>query len=185
MTNSPQDDFQARLNRINTAHQDAAEERQQHRQDKAGLLGHDSRARYVLALLGALVSGVLVLFIVRYVRMQLIGDLNTSSVSSILTDLAISLAVSWAIRNALQLKDPEYNAAQSIGVTLMAFGMHNLAFWAPGPMAALLSPTWVYHQQQNGVPNSLLVAGQYIPLTWGAPAHDPAEPELPAVVYRN
>lgn len=176
------ENFQNRLNRIAERHH-AAQRNRSGAQRGSGALGKGSRGRYALSLFGALVSGFLTVGLVRYVRFHLTGDGTVSDVTAFLMDAGISIVACIAIKEMFKLHEPEFKAAQGIGVLLMVMGMHNLVFWAPEGMATVFSASWVAKQRQDTLPNSLWLGVQYLEL--GPKTSPRSEPDLPAVVYRN
>lgn len=176
------ENFQERLNRIADRHETAQSARAGKR-PRSGALGKGSRGRYAMSLFGALVSGILTVALVRYVRFHLTGENDVSDIMAFLMDVGISIVACIAIKEMFKLHDPEFKAAQGIGVVLMVMGMHNLVFWAPDAMATVFSPAWVKEQREDATPNSLWLVVQYVEI--GPKQTISAPPELPAVVRRN
>ncbi|MBT8152395.1 hypothetical protein KMP13_00475 [Epibacterium ulvae] len=176
------EEFQNRVNRISARHETEQTLRPSRRR-RSGALGKGSRGRYAFSLFGALASGFLTVILVRYVRFHLTGEGNVADVMAFLLDAGISIMACIAIKEMFKLHEPEFKAAQGIGVFAMVMGMHNLVFWAPQAMETLFSPTWVKEQRQDTTPNSLWVGVQYIRI--GPEQQTVTAPEQPAVVYRN
>ncbi len=176
------ENFQERLNRIADRHETARGVRSG-RRPRSGALGKGSRGRYAISLFGALASGILTVALVRYVRFHLTGENEVTDAIAFLMDAGISIVACIAIKEMFKLHEPEFKAAQGIGVVLMVMGMHNLVFWAPDAMETVFSPAWVQEQREDATPNSLWLVVQYIEIGPKPPVGE--TPELPAVVYRN
>ncbi|MQY41492.1 hypothetical protein GG681_02470 [Epibacterium sp. SM1969] len=155
----------------------------QAKRPKSGALSKGSRGLYALSLIGALLSGILTVALVRYVRFHLTGEGEIGGPVAFLMDAGIAIVACLAIKEIFKLHDAEFKAAQGVGVFLMVMMMHNLAFWAPRMMSAAFSPAWVFQQQQDTVPNSIWIMVQYVEIG----PKKPVTPEqtVPQVVYRN
>ncbi|WP_424977496.1 hypothetical protein [Leisingera sp. S232] len=170
--------FQERLCRISSEHQ-----RQQGlKPARPGRLARTvENSGYPIRLLLAVASGLLSVLLARYIRFHLVGVPEGQALFGLGTDLVLALASCWAVTQFFKFDAAEFKAAQAIGVTVMAFCMHNLAHWVPVPMETLFSKDWVVQQQKLAPPNSLYVFG----FTFQIGEPEPSAAAKPPVVYRN
>lgn len=174
-TNFSDKNFQDRIARIE--HNKPKIERRKSLRTKAREKGRN--ALYPLSFVGAFLLGMIIVFIVRFVRFQMSSPEAYTGDVFVLDALFAGMGV-WVFAMMFKLKDPLLKSAQGFGTTAMLVLMHNLAFWAPQSMALLFSPHWVEAQVEWAEPNSIRVMDHYIPF------RDPDSGNaLPKVTYRS
>lgn len=123
-------------------------------------------ALYPLSLLGAFGLGLLAVALGFYARFQLMA--GQAQLEDADLEMAVSggigLVLSFVLAQMFRLTSKEHKAMQAAGVFVMVCGFHNLAHWAPGPMATLLSPDWVAQVRAEAPVNSARFRGVYFPL---------------------
>jgi hypothetical protein len=121
---------------------------------------------YPASLVAAFVIGMIAVAIGNYARFHLAGaqsPLPDADLEMALTGF-VGLCVSFALSQMFRITSKSHKAMQGAGVFLMVCTFHNLAFWAPKPMAALFSPLYVLQTAFAAEPNSFLFRGVYIPI---------------------
>jgi hypothetical protein len=121
---------------------------------------------YPLSLLGAFGLGLLAVALGRYARFHLAGaqaQLEDADLEMALTG-GIGIMLSFVLAQMFRLTSKEHKGLQAAGVFAMVCAFHNLAHWAPGPMAMAFSPDWVAAVQAEAPPNSAKFRGVYFPL---------------------
>ena len=160
-----QDDFQARLARINTGQTTVANNVQVPKRREYVQLtrGQEIRenAKYPLSIVGAFFLGGLAILIGRYARFHLMGvdvvgaDLMTST----MIDLGFAAGIAFVIRSALDFEEPVHLDAKSMGITATVATMHNAVHADPGLWATVFSEEWVSTVTTITQPNSIYFGG--------------------------
>ncbi len=136
--------------------------------------------RYPLAFVRAFLIGAFAVFVSRYARFHLAdGSLVGEDADLVmLIDGFIATAAAFAIKEVFRIKGREFAPAQTAGVVMMVVSMHNLAHWAPTPMALIFSPEWVAEVQVYTLPNSILFRGvSFVIGDTGS-----SEPQMPTIL---
>lgn len=123
-------------------------------------------AAYPLSLIGAFVLGLVAVALSFYARFQVMqGEVHLDDPG---LEMALSgglgIALSFVLAQMFRLTSKEHKGMQSAGVFVMVCALHNLAHWAPGPMAVVFSSEWVQRVQTDSPPNSARLGGGYFPL---------------------
>jgi hypothetical protein len=176
-----QTNFQDRIQRITTEKEQAKTAfGAQNRTSKTHQFLNN--AKYPLSICAAALSGLVAVFLVRYVRFQLMGpEVSSSGIAVFLFDAVFAIAGCLAIKELFRMHSPEFKSAQGLGIFIMVISMHNFAFWAPDFMSSAFSRDWVSAQKENATPNSIFLGGTYIPLG----QKSQSQPNLPRVTYAN
>ncbi len=173
-----QDDFQERLNRIHAqaqqgARQGAAAANTISRRPQSASREIAGNLAYPLSLAGAFVLGLLSVVLARYIRFHLADGAAGEQTTDI--DLAITaglgMAASFVLAQVFRLSSKEHTGLQAVGVFIGICTFHNLAHWAPAPMATVFSPEYVAALTETTPPNSAIFRGMVFNLV---------EPGLPA-----
>ena len=156
-----QKSFQDRVARINQRAEEAASKAPPPRTDSIW-----KRLGYPASFLGAFLLGVLVVFLTRYIQLQMAGvpdprQINTQDF------VGIGLASMAGIVISLFLKDKqkEFASASTVGVLLTTFTFHNLVWKYPEFFERIYSEDWVEFIQKLTEPSSLYVFGIVIGLS--------------------
>jgi hypothetical protein len=181
MTQTTQSNFQDRIQRI-------SKEKEQSKAT-ASAANRTSKARrflinakYPASICVAAFTGLAAVFLVRYLRFQLMGAGDASSgILVFLLDAILSIAGCVAIKELFRMHSPEFKTAQVVGIFIMVISMHNLAFWAPNFMSSAFSRDWVVAQEDYAMPNSIYLGGFYFPLV----TKSQSNPNLPRITYAN
>lgn len=126
-----------------------------------------SNALYPLSLVGAFLLGLLAAALGRYAQFQLwegreaLGD--DADIEMVLS-FGVGILLSFVLAQMFRITSKEHKGLQAAGVFAMVCGFHNFAYWAPGLMSGLLSPSWVANVQAEATPNSAKFRGLYFPL---------------------
>lgn len=177
MSQYPDQKFAERLSRIQQA---APPKAQKRRGQKSREMAHN--AIYPLSFVGAFALGVVMVFVLQFVRYQL----NPNSIHSdtFVLDAVFAMAGVWALGIMFRLKEKEFRAAQGVGVFVTISLIHNLAFWAPDTMETVFNENWVAVREEVATPNSLMLMGTYIPFKPDAPnGSRGSDRKLPKVTY--
>ena len=181
MTQTSQTNFQERIQRISKEKERTkAKVSAAHRTSKTRQLLIN--AKYPLSICAAAFSGLAAVFLVRYLRFQLMGPEEISNgIAVFALDAILAIAGCMAVKELFRMHSPEFKAAQGVGVFIMVITMHNFAFWAPNLMSSAFSRDWVVAQETYAMPNSILLGGHYFPLVKDTQTHS----NLPRVTYVN
>ena len=178
---APSNGFQNRLNRVaaQRAPGDAAKPTVEVLPDwKANI-------KQPVTLIAAGLSGMLAVFIARFLRFHLMGGTlagDNPDVTMII-DGGIAIACAFLVFHFLNIKGHSLKAAQIVGIVAMIGLMHNFVHAAPGAFGLLFSEAWTEDIVNYSEPGSIYIRGSYIVVLPSADdvADEPEDQALPKV----
>ena len=138
-----------------------------------------------VTLVAAVVLGMLAVFIVRLLRVHLMGGTLAGDNADItmIIDGGIAIAGAFLVFHLLRIKGLKFKAAQTIGIVTMIGLMHNFVHAAPGAFGLLFSDEWSEDIVEYSEPGSIYFRGMFFTVLPPEEevAEEPETPELPKV----
>lgn len=146
-----------------------------------------SRGPFVLPALGAFVLGLAAMALGHVGQFQLMRDQPAPDAdTAAAVSIGIALLIAFVAGIFLRLTRKSQRIMSGLGLIVMASLFHNLAHWAPRPMALAFSPEWVQEVRASTPANTIWYRNGYFPLVPAladvTAALSPAEPVAEAPV---